>query len=53
MKTAGLELNLNDLVDQVIQLTEEKMLAEAKVERLQRQMDALAEELILLKEANQ
>ena len=35
MNTNGLELNVNDLIDQVIQLTEEKMLAEAKVERLE------------------
>ena len=35
MKTNGLELNVNDLIDQVIQLTEEKMLAAAKLERLE------------------
>ena len=39
MNTNGLELNVNDLIDQVIQLTEEKMLAEAKVERLEKVVD--------------
>ena len=34
MKTNGLELNVNDLVDEVIRLVEEKMLAEAKAERI-------------------
>ena len=35
MKANGLELNVNDLIDEVIRITEEKMLAEAKVERLE------------------
>ena len=45
MKTNGLELNVNDLIDQVIRLTEEKMRAEAKVDRQQGQIDAMADKL--------
>ena len=45
MKTKGLELNVNDLIDEVIRLAEEKMLAEAKVDRQQGQIDAMADKL--------
>ena len=45
MKTNGLELNVNDLVDRVIRLTKEKMFAEAKVDQQQEQIDALVNKL--------
>ena len=41
MKTNGLELNVNDLIDEVIRLTEEKVLAEAKAEYYKRQIDTM------------
>ena len=45
MKTKGLKLDVNDLVDQVMELTESKAFVHAKVDHQKGQIDALCDKL--------